>query len=347
MESENPEEADFILFPYYLQGLITKLDYNGITSYIKNLPLFNSFSHKHIFFRPDDNYNPLCIDSIVFKSSMNKCDTESAGIALPYFCENFENLLSFDESVFSHHINFVGFIGSSSVRLPVLKSFLSNKNLVCEITVFDKFFFHTDTDSQQKHRELFINALRKSFLTLCPAGTGKNSIRFFETLSMGRIPVLISDNCVLPFENEINYDDFIIRIDEKDAGVSSQIIEKWLTENSFEQIKEKCKKARSVWEEYFTYNNALWYIIKSLQNIKGRSSSSEQLSKKEFGFTDYIKMAEDAKSEAEYHIKNNRVLDAMDCLIKANMITGNQENVKKLVELKNTEMVKELRNFTG
>ena len=58
-------------------------------------------------------------------------------------------------------------------------------------------------------------------------------------------------------------------------------------------------------------------------------------------------MAEDAKSEAEYHIKNNRVLDAMDCLIKANMIIGNQENVKKLVELKNTEMVKELRNFTG
>ena len=55
--------------------------------------------------------------------------------------------------------------------------------------------------------------LLKSKFTLCPSGSGPNSIRFWEALAVGSIPILLSDTLELPF-HEL-WDKAIIRIPEK------------------------------------------------------------------------------------------------------------------------------------
>lgn len=342
VKTDDPQKAEFILFPYYLQGLITKLDYNGITEYIRKLPYFKEYGTRHIFFRPDDNYNPLMINSLVFKQSMDYSDTEPGGIAFPYFVENFRNRLHFNFAEIQNHTNFIGFIGSSSLRLPVLKSFLANSKLRSEIVVFDRFFYHTDEESKKKHRELYLNAIKNSFTTLCPAGTGKNTIRFFETLSFGRIPVLISDNCALPFEKEIDYSQIIIRIEEKDARFSSEIVGQWFSSKTENEIIETCKLARKTWEEYFYYENTVWYLLEELLRIKNNINLETCKTVKNFVPVDYKYRTDELKKQAQEFMEKNDMLSALNCLITANLITGDKANVRKLVEMKNSLMLAEL-----
>ena len=44
----------------------------------------------------------------------------------------------------------------------------------------------------------FQNYLKNSRFSLCPSGSGVNSIRLFESLSFGSIPIILSDNIILP-----------------------------------------------------------------------------------------------------------------------------------------------------
>ena len=56
-----------------------------------------------------------------------------------------------------------------------------------------------------------------SVFTLCPAGYGRWSFRFIEALLHGSIPVLLCDDYVMPFADQIRWDDYCIVVPEKDA----------------------------------------------------------------------------------------------------------------------------------
>ena len=54
----------------------------------------------------------------------------------------------------------------------------------------------------------WLNDLKHSRFYLCPSGAGPQTTRFFETLYVGRVPVLIGDVWQLPFEQYIDYSKF-------------------------------------------------------------------------------------------------------------------------------------------
>lgn len=74
-----------------------------------------------------------------------------------------------------------------------------------------------------KHTEEYNNLLIESTFSLCPSGSGPNSIRFWEALAVGSIPILLSDTLDLPShplwsraivripEQQINYLDIYLR----------------------------------------------------------------------------------------------------------------------------------------
>jgi len=66
--------------------------------------------------------------------------------------------------------------------------------------------------------------LLKSKFTLCPSGSGPNSIRFWEALGAGSIPVLLADTLELP-ENKL-WDSCILRIRESEINNIDTILRK-------------------------------------------------------------------------------------------------------------------------
>ena len=89
--------------------------------------------------------------------------------------------------------------------------------------------------SEKDYREL----LKTSVFTLCPSGSGPNSIRFWESLGAGSIPVLLCDTLELP-HHEL-WENSIVRVPEKDIHKIPTILEKYEKEKLLE-MRKNCKK---------------------------------------------------------------------------------------------------------
>lgn len=87
--------------------------------------------------------------------------------------------------------------------------------------------------------------LSNSKFVLCPSGAGPNTLRFWESLAVGSIPVLLGRNPVLPEGGSlarINWDDIVIKIHDKDINHIPDILSKFtIDEISFRQ--QKCIEA--------------------------------------------------------------------------------------------------------
>ena len=73
-------------------------------------------------------------------------------------------------------------------------------------------------ENTQKYNRLLLD----SRFSLCPSGSGPNSIRFWESLAVGAIPVLLADTLELP-EHEL-WKDTIVVLKEKDIGLLDSIL---------------------------------------------------------------------------------------------------------------------------
>lgn len=67
----------------------------------------------------------------------------------------------------------------------------------------------------EAERQYVHNMINSDFV-LCPKGNANGSIRFYEALSMGRLPILINTDCPLPMSDFINYHDFTVNVDYTD-----------------------------------------------------------------------------------------------------------------------------------
>lgn len=94
---------------------------------------------------------------------------------------------------------------------------------------YNEDYIHSKRETDYKH------LLKKSRYTLCPSGSGPNSIRFWEALGSGSIPIILSDKMTLP-ENKL-WEKAILRIKEKDLKEIPSILKKINSEEELQMSK--------------------------------------------------------------------------------------------------------------
>ncbi len=95
---------------------------------------------------------------------------------------------------------------------------------------------------REQEREEYQNVLARSRFSLCPRGAGPSTIRFWESLQAGAIPVLLADAMALPKIEGINWDDCIVRVPEKNISSIDRII-RAISPEKEECIRENCLRA--------------------------------------------------------------------------------------------------------
>lgn len=98
-------------------------------------------------------------------------------------------------------------------------------------------------DEQKKKREHaeYANVLGRSRFSLCPRGYGVGTLRFWESLGAGAIPVLIpAEEVVLP--GTFDWDSCVIAIKKSDIPYINQILAT-ITPEQEELMREQCYKA--------------------------------------------------------------------------------------------------------
>jgi len=111
-----------------------------------------------------------------------------------------------------------------------------------------------DRNSNQSESDTdYVRTLSRSKFVLCPRGIGPSSWRLFETMRIGRVPVVISDEWVPPLG--IDWDSFVVKVSQSDI----QNIPTVLTRRENEWIS-RGQRARDEWERCLSYERMFGWI---------------------------------------------------------------------------------------
>ena len=109
-----------------------------------------------------------------------------------------------------------------------------------------------DERTLTKQRQEYLANLLGSPYTLCVRGRGNYSLRFYEALCCGRIPVLVDTDCVLPFEKQINWKDYCVWVEESDISHIGEIVSDFHARISDIEFKELQLACRRLWLDYLS-----------------------------------------------------------------------------------------------
>lgn len=252
-------ECDYFVVPYFIRHTHHLKDEKELFEHLsENLVFFKYKPDKHIFFVGSDDTRPINIleESTVFafsvnKSSKNKCLYYQPIVKAPKLISPI-NLAHYD-------VSFQGYF-CNDIRKKAAKA-VSGMNSVC---INNRYWFEKFMGRETEEMERnYVGLMQMSKFVLCPRGFGMSSVRFFETMAFGRIPVLISDETKLPLDHIINYDDFVLRIKESELESIPDKI------NEFKVRKDLVQSsllARKIWETWFSPENFYNFLKQSLDN---------------------------------------------------------------------------------
>lgn len=143
-------------------------------------------------------------------------------------------------------------------------SFLEESPYV-ETSFLKRDFFsvnkHTIKLPREVLRSQYIGNMTNSDFVLAPKGDGNFSIRFYEALALGRIPVLIDTESVLPLEDEIPYNEYIVRVPYREVRHIGAYVAQYYNQHTDESYKEAQQRARLLFSEKLRVDRFLKYTL--------------------------------------------------------------------------------------
>lgn len=91
----------------------------------------------------------------------------------------------------------------------------------------------------------FIENILQTDYTLCVRGTGNFSARLYETLCLGRIPVLVETDGLLPYEGLIDWNSFCVIVQIRDRNMIATRIADFhraMSDREFEELQKQCRE---------------------------------------------------------------------------------------------------------
>lgn len=98
----------------------------------------------------------------------------------------------------------------------------------------------------------YVRNMLESDYIVCLRGGGNYSVRFYETLSMGRIPVFVDTDCILPYDHLLDYRKFVVWVDGAEMSrIAENILDfhAALSSEAFVQLQLDC---RELWRSYLS-----------------------------------------------------------------------------------------------
>ncbi|MEZ4802534.1 MAG: exostosin family protein [Gelidibacter sp.] len=108
-----------------------------------------------------------------------------------------------------------------------------------------------DKDTHITTQQFYEN-IRDSDYTVCMRGAGNFSVRFYETLAMGRIPVFVNTDCILPLENKINWKEHVVWVEYNERHQITEKILEFHAQLDQYKLNELFEKNRELWENRLT-----------------------------------------------------------------------------------------------
>jgi len=137
-------------------------------------------------------------------------------------------------------------------RRKALSSLRLDARVILNAIIRKNYSGHRNTIeiSPTQAREEYIRSIQDAHFTLAPRGDGNYSLRFYETLSLGRIPVIIDTDMPLPLEDRIDYAKCIVRVPWQESHRVGDYVSAFFASHTDEQLRMAQRQARNIFETY-------------------------------------------------------------------------------------------------
>lgn len=286
---KNVEESDYLLLPHNYNFLKNHKLY--LNTYEE---LAEKLQKKILIFFPGDSDEDVPIkNSLVFRNSKYRSELKENEIILPGYVEDLGQGIVLEPRAKKDRA-MVGFCGWAILKDPKQRFKFAVRSLGVSVaaifnerrllrqkgiwwrkkalTVFrssrkvnSNFIVRGTYSGNEKTMEVapeqarneYIGNILNSDFTLCVKGDGNFSTRFFEVLSLGRIPLLLDTDSVLPLEDQIDYGQCVLKISWHDLKNLDVIAANYYRNLSNEDFERMQKRAREVFEKFLKLDRFL------------------------------------------------------------------------------------------
>lgn len=240
------EDCDYIISNKIPWGCASREFIQSVLNSYKNN------SKKVLVFMVSDYNDSLDIPTnvILFRTGFYKSQKKYNEYLLPFFAaksemNNHPPLSPLPKIGMKPTIGFCGYVISHPSRIELVNKLKLIPNIKRNFKLQNMYW--AGNPHNQKVIEDFINNIKDSHITLTPRGTGNWSARFYQVLYLGRIPLLVNTDMILPFEDRINWRDIIVYC-ESENDIDNNLRNFWNTKDIV-QAQIRCKE---VYENYLT-----------------------------------------------------------------------------------------------
>ncbi|MCP9199570.1 glycosyltransferase family 47 protein [Gramella sp. GC03-9] len=219
-------------------------------------PVISEFPHKVFTLNSEDSATGLLKGLYTSLPRERFNSTENAIVPFMQFPNEyvFERL---DEVPGAKYLaSWRGNVKSNKLRRKLLELYQDDNRFLLETT--NSWLNHSESE-----KRAYVRLILQSKFSLCPAGWAPVSFRIYESMALGRCPVIIADSYVPPAGPE--WEKFSLFFPERKINRLAS----FLKENEY-RAEDLGKKAFEAWEKYFNsdcitkyYADAVLALIKS------------------------------------------------------------------------------------
>jgi len=280
IELTSVEDCDFVYLPFKWPHWPTVADpfnmWKDIDAGNPYIDLARQHGKKVLQLFEDDYPGDLPLqpeDGIILRTSMYGNERKPHEYALPPFrCDRFNDV--YLDKTAKPTVGFCGFFGTKehNIRQATLYVLEEDENIETDY-IIRKYFWANGVPKDVAVRDHY-NNIERNLFTLCTRGSGNFSMRFNEVLSMGRIPIHVDTDMVLPFESVIDWDKHCVRVPHKNWNSINHYVRRFFNNHSTESLLEIQKANRELWKEYLSPLGFAKNIKKAIQQDELCESTS-------------------------------------------------------------------------
>ena len=235
------DDADYLVYhDKFNQDIIEYTQYNKPV-----LAFFNDDSCKPISDRLPSNL-------YVFRTSINKCKQKKNEFAMPAWSRDFK-FTGISNYRTKPVISFCGAI-TDPVRYKCIQQLENNTNLKTDFIIRNAFWGGDPHNPTLRHE--YIENINNSDMVLCCRGAGNFSYRLYETLSCGKIPVIVDTDISLPCADKVKWDKLIITTPE----TINEDINNWWNSHDTKSYAARQRYSRHIYDIYLSPVGFTYYI---------------------------------------------------------------------------------------
>jgi hypothetical protein len=153
-------------------------------------------------------------------------------------------------------------------RNRVLTLLQKSNKVVTDFIIHEKYKAGVKSKEDKLRSKIeFYNNIRNTDYTVCIRGGGNFSVRIYETLANGRIPLYINTDSILPYDNFIDWKKHVVWVEENDIKYADSMLADFHNEIHPDDFIRMQMNNRKLWLDYLSFQGFYCHLAELINYV--------------------------------------------------------------------------------